>query len=86
VAKQDEFFADAVVLLIDPDKGSHQRLPRESIHGFDAYLKKPLGANLYLELNEESKDFLGVIDSDDDALIWKRFIKTRNTECSASAF
>jgi hypothetical protein len=58
-------------LFRSAEKGSHQRLPREFIHGFDAYLKKLLGANLYLELNEESKDLLGVINSDDDALIWK---------------
>ncbi|MBT4711191.1 MAG: response regulator [Alphaproteobacteria bacterium] len=59
-------------LFRSSDKASHQRLPREFIHGFDNYLKKLLGANLYLELNEESKDLLGVIDSDDDALIWKK--------------
>ena len=49
-----------------------QRLPWEFIHGFDAYLKKLLGSNLYLELNEESKDLLSVIDSDDDVTIWKK--------------
>ena len=32
-----------------------QRLPREFIHGFDAYLKKLLGSNLYLSLTKNPR-------------------------------
>ena len=66
-------------LFKSANKESHQKLPREFIHGFNAYLKKLLGANLYLELNKESKDLLGMIDSDGDALIWKKIYQ--NPKC-----